>query len=186
MSGRKWTEREIRYLENKSDQMLVKDMAKHLRRSENALICKMNKLGIRGFRESTFDLTQRQLCELMGISSRTVHYWERNGLIVQPVGAFRTVSWKNLGTFLTEHPDVWDERKVKDRELLNAGTGVSACGGYKMVGDHYWSQQQLTTLKRMHSMGCKNREISPVVGRSTNAVRQKLIWLKKHGWEPMK
>ena len=72
MSGRRWTQEEIEYLEEKIGTYTAKSIAKKLGRSFNSVNLKLARMGISGFEGSTDLLTMNTVHKILGVEARTV------------------------------------------------------------------------------------------------------------------
>ena len=179
MSGRKWTEKELRFLEKNADKMLVSQLAQSLKRSRDAVALKMSRTDIKSFARSTDLLHLKHIADLMGIQWRTVNKWRSEGLPVKQIGYRYLVDADDLIKFLKKRQDLWDVGKVPDRLTFDAMTDYAFKDMKpKRNCSHFWTPMEIATLKRMHSRNKTAREIGNAVGRSEKAVRQKMFYLR--------
>lgn len=187
MNGRPWTVREIVCLEHSTDHQTAQMIGKRIGRSYSAVVNKMQELGIKGIRESTDLLTQNKICEIMGIYSDTVHYWERHGLHVQRKGCFRMVDQMDLLKFLRSHPELWNANKVRDDTLFCVKTECKKWFLEKKASDpkkqYFWRDHEVRMLKKMYAEGVPLKEISAKVGHTYSATNQKVCMMRKAGWK---
>lgn len=105
MGGRRWTNDEIRTLEDMSGTYTVATIARRLGRSFDSVNLKMNRLGILGFEKSTDLLTMNQLCIMLGVEPRTVKKkWADKGLRIFRKGNYIVVRQEDLIRYLKQHP----------------------------------------------------------------------------------
>ena len=186
MGGRPWTSEEIEFLKENTDSMLVKDIMKELGRSKAAVLCEMERLGIRGFVASTDLLTQKKVCEIMGVTSRTVHRWERYGLRVKKIGHLRVIRQDKLISFLGKHPDLWNANRVKDNTILTATrTATRAVYASKKLDDqkrpYKWTPTEKQRLKHLYDMGLTYSEMARIMGRSRGACSYQMRMMSDAG-----
>jgi len=186
MGGRPWKKWELEFIEDNADRMLARNMAKKLGRSKEAVLIMMGKLGVSGFRSATDLLTQNKVCEIMGVTTRTVWKWERDGLFFRKNGCFKVVSQKCLVKFLIEHPDLWNAAKVQNEEILIAASGkgrktFQSKQKQDKTKPYNWTTMEEIRLKRLYQSGISITEIARQMGRSRSSVNYKLSHMRDSG-----
>ena len=180
---RTWTKEEVEFLQEHTDRMFVWEIAKRLKRSETSVIMKMHRMGIKGIRESTDFLTVHRVCEIMGVTYRTVKRWERHGLPVKSKGAYLHICQKDLIKFLFKNQSLWDATKVRDDHLLCMQTDLQEVFLKKKIADRKkpmrWSDYETHKLKMMYARGSSIREIADAIGRSYYAVKNKIYYMRE-------
>ena len=165
--------------------MFVRDIAKHLKRTETSVIVKMHRMGIRGIRTSTERLTVNRVCEIMGVTYRTVKRWEEHGLPVVKCGSYLHIEQNKLIRFLINNQSLWDASKVKDDNLLCLRSELMDIYLRKKVTDakkpYKWSSYETHKLQMMYARGASLDEISKAIGRSYSAVNNKINYMRERG-----
>lgn len=116
MPGKRWTKEEELYLEDRWGTTSISTIAKHLRRSENAVIIRAQRMGLGAFLESGDYVTWNQLSIALGYGtadSYKLKSWVQNRGF--PV---RTKRVKN-NTFRVVYLDEFWEWAEKNRNFLN-------------------------------------------------------------------
>ena len=72
-AGRKWTQEECDYLQDKWGTVSLKTIAKKLNRSENAVLIKVSRLGLGAFLDSGEYVTWNQFLKTLGIQGGTTY-----------------------------------------------------------------------------------------------------------------
>lgn len=182
---RAWTQKEIEYLQEHVDRMLVRDIAKHLKRTEHAVVMKMHRMGIKGIRTSTECLTVNRVCGIMGVTYRTVKRWEQHGLPIVKCGSYLHVEQNKLIRFLIDNQSLWDASKVKDDNLLCLRSDLMDIYLRKKITDakkpYKWSSYETHKLRMMYARGASLDEISKAIGRSYSAVDCKIAYMRERG-----
>ncbi len=87
-----WTAEEEEYLYERAGDKSIEGIAKHLGRSYDSVISKMNKLGIRASDTDVF-ITAADLCRTLNISRATFNYWIKSrGLKYRKIGKYLKIS----------------------------------------------------------------------------------------------
>lgn len=116
-SGKNWTNAEDEYLREKWGTLSVQTISKNLQRSENAIIVRVNRLGLGAFLESGEYISWNQLQIALGIGSSGCSYkmisWVQNRDF--PIHNKRV---KN-NTFKVVYLDEWWKWAEKNKDLLD-------------------------------------------------------------------
>lgn len=185
MERRRWTQKEIDYLKDRSPHMLVRSMAKKLGRSKNAVNQKMQRCGIESYYHATDLLCVNHIVKLMGVTREGVHAWMRNGLPSKKIGKRLLIDADDLTNYLKEHPSEWKLGKVRDREIFDALTGFEFKDIQAEIPKPYlWTPMETATLIHMYVKGATKREISAATGRPMAGVKQRIKLLRAKGILP--
>ena len=188
MSGRKWTEEEICYVDEKRAYMTAQTMAKHLNRTAKSVHCLMHKMGWHSYKTESDWMTANQIYLTMGISKgKVLGKWKSNGLRVVDVGACHMIDQRNLIKYMESHQDDWDARKVKDDSIFTGQKWFYEKlnrDRHKDMPKHNesWTEQEIFSLKQMYAKGVPLRDISKTLGRTYPTVKQRLVLLRRDGW----
>ena len=182
----KWTEMQVRILEQRASSTSLTELSKILHRSGDAVASKRLRMGLPGYRNSTDDLSVNQICLMMGVTYRKVRKWERFGLPIKHSenSSQSAITQDDLIKFLRTHQDMWDAAKVKDDSILRRYAWFKK----KYEADkpivhipRYWSEVDEARLKTLCELGASYEKMSKVTGRSVSAVRSKVWHMTKHG-----
>ena len=192
MGGRKWTEEERQYVENKWGEMDLAGIANHLGRSIGSITNELQRQGLTAWKGSTELLQIKQVAQIIGADYNTVlESWIPAGLPVK-----RKVAWKKrrilfveldaLLAWLKNHPQKWDSRRVEPyafgqepdwlmekrrQDVENAK--VHPVGRYSEMED--------AVLRREFRRGTSTAEIGKMLNRSHGSVRRRIERLNMWG-----
>lgn len=185
MSGRRWTEEELAYLEEKADTMSTYAIAKALKRSYNSVNLKASREGIPLFNTSTELLSAYAIATMMGVESRAVYRWHRYGLKYKRINGRLMHKQNDLIKFLKDNPDLWNATKG-DPYLISM---------YPWFQEKYekdlakkkanpnqtknWSKTDMQTLVHLRDKGWNYRQLAERYGHSANACKQKYCEIKR-------
>lgn len=179
MSGRRWTQEEIELLESMIEKYTVREIAKKLNRSFDAVNLKVNRLGLSGFIKSTEWLTQNELHKLIKVDSRTLRTWkEKYNFPIKRRGGYRMIDVYALSTvkWFKEHQDLYNTSKgdwyfLEDKDWFKEKQKDDK-GREKHKQN--WSESEVCKLRTMYKRGYTTRQISEEIGRTHYSVRNKL------------
>lgn len=175
MAGRVWTQEELEALENMAGTYTVATIAKRLGRSFDATNIKLNRMGLSGFEKSTDLLTMNQVCLMLGVQSRTVKKkWKNKGLRIMRKGNYLTIRQESLIKYLRDHPEDWNATNVTDDSLIMSYSWYKAKKREDAKEKYFWSQEDISQLKRLRYKGYSIREIAEIMNRSESSIKYKL------------
>lgn len=175
MSGRRWTEEELTFLEENISSKTVAQIAKLLGRSFASVNIKLNRMGLYGFEKSTDLLTMNQLCIMMGVEHRTViKKWKAKGLHIGKRGNYLVIRQEDLIKFLKAHPEDWNAAAVTDDSILMRYDWYKEKKKTDMKKSYFWTSRELSTLKLLRRRGYSVREIAEQMNRSECSIRCQL------------
>lgn len=184
MSGRRWTEEEIEYLEDAIGSKTVSQIARRLGRSFDSVNLKLNRMGLLGFEKSTDLLTMNQLCIMFGVQSRTVKKkWVGKGLKMGKRGNYLVFRQEEVIRYLKNHPEDWNANDITDDTLIMRYDWYKEKRKTDEKRSYYWNFQDLSTLKILRHQGYSISEIAKQMGRSESSIKYKLYGerRKQHG-----
>ena len=124
-TGRNWTAEELSYVREVWGEKTIPEIAAKLGRSINAVKVKTVRLGLTGQKWSGEMMSARKVSELLGVDVHAViDYWiPKCGLKAKAkrLGASKRtttiIMFEDLLSWLQEHQDLWDSRRVPEYGL---------------------------------------------------------------------
>ena len=175
MGGRKWTQEELQTLEEMIGTYTVASIARKLGRSFDSVNIKLNRMGLVGFEKSTDLLTLNQVCQMLGVQSRTLKgKWARKGLRIIHKGNYLVVKQPELIKYLKNHPEDWNAAKIPDDSLIMGYPWYKEKKQTDIKTRYYWTPAEVSKLKHLRHEGYSIREIAEQMGRSESSIKFKL------------
>lgn len=175
MGGRKWTQEELQTLEDMIGTFTVETIARRLGRSFDAVNIKLNRMGLVGFEKSTDMLTLNQVCQMLGVQSRTLKgKWARKGLRIIHKGNYLVVKQPELIRYLKNHPEDWNAANIPDDSLIMGYPWYKEKKQTDIKTRYYWTPAEVSKLKHLRHEGYSIREIAEQMGRSESSIKFKL------------
>lgn len=175
MAGRRWTQEELQTLEDMIGTFTVETIARRLGRSFDAVNIKLNRMGLVGFEKSTDLLTMNQVCQMLGVQSRTVKgKWQRKGLRVMRKGNYVVVKQPELIKYLKNHPEDWNAANIPDDSLLMGYSWYKEKRQTDKKTRYFWTPDEESKLRFLRYQGYSIREISEQMGRSESSIKYKI------------
>jgi DNA-binding CsgD family transcriptional regulator len=196
-----WSGNEIEYLMDKWGNMTITNISRKLERSENAVLLKAHKLGLKNqvIANGTY-LRPKDIADILNVEIRNVYYWIDHGYIDYRRLRIRSMkkyqididSFKN---FLDKHQNLWDS-KIADMTLIKSCfINCSTTGTYmlpkwmedKIAGDatvikikeyKNWTTKEEEKLSSLLEQGKNNKEIARILNRSIYSVQGKVRHIK--------
>jgi hypothetical protein len=124
-AGRKWTQEEYDYLQDKWGTVSLKTIAKKLGRSENAVLIKVGKLGLGPFLENGEYVTFNQLLHALGIRGsynyKNISWIQNRGFPIQTKkvrnSSFRVVRLEDWWKWAEENQNFLDFSRFEENAL---------------------------------------------------------------------
>lgn len=183
MSGKRWTTEELQRLEDLSGNYPVATIARKLGRSFDATNIKLNRLGLNGFRQNTEHLTLHLAAEILGVEWRTIKdTWTGLGLRIFRRGNFWVIDQGELLRFLKDHQDAWNASRVKDDAIFHEEEWYRKKRSEDTAQKWYWSPEETGRLIHLYRKGVTMKRIAAEVGRSEEAVKNKLHSMHRKGF----
>ena len=180
MGGRRWTKEELEILEDKIGTFTVETIARRLGRSFDAVNIKLNRMGLVGFEKSTDLLTLNQVCQMLGVESRTLKgKWARKGLHILHKGNYLVVQQQELIKYLENHPEDWNAANIPDDSLIRGFPWYKEKKQTDTKTRYYWTEEEVSKLKYLRHEGYSIREIAEQMGRSESSIKFKLYPRRK-------
>ena len=187
MAGRRWTNEELAYLEEKADSMSTHSIAKVLNRSYNSVNMKASRMGITLFNNATEMLSTYAIAKMMGVQSRSVYRWHIYGLKYKKINGRQMHKQENLIKFLRENQELWDATRG-DQYILSMYPWFKEKYQKDMAKKKAnpkqlknWSKTDMQTLVHLRERGWSYKQLAERYGHSAEACRQKYHALKKNG-----
>ena len=175
MAGRRWTEEELQTLEQMSGAFTVATIAKRLGRSFDAVNIKLNRMGLSGFEKSTDLLTMNQVCQMLGVESRTVKKkWKSKGLRIMRKGNYLTIRQENLIRYLRDHPEDWSAADIVDDGLIMSYPWYKEKRQQDKKRKYFWTPEDVARLRFLRHKGHSIQEIAKLMDRSESSIKYKL------------
>lgn len=176
MGGRRWTQADIRRLEDLTAKYPLAMVAKKMNRSECAVVAKRKRLGIGGLRESTDMLTRNTLSKILGIENRTLRHWEGNGLKSVRKGHYVMYQHQDILRYMEEHPEDWNAARINDDTMFTQYQWYREKRKTDKSHKYNWTQMETARLKMLRHQGYTIHEIAKKMGRSESSIKYKLYY----------
>lgn len=185
MAGRRWTEEELAYLEEKADSISTYAIAKALNRSYHSVTIKASRMGIPLFNTSTERLSTFAIANMMDVDVKAVHRWHRYGLKYKRIQGRQMHRQDNLIKFLKENQELWDATRgdpyivskypwFKEKYQKDLAKKKECPKRNKN-----WSKTDMQTLVYLREHGWSYSQLAERYGHSASACKQKYCDLKK-------
>ena len=182
--GRKWTEKEVEYLEKFYEKKGVSYIAKKLNRTAYSVKRKAQKLGHNAY--VCEDIYVRMIAKCFNCDSRVINRWiDRFGLPCRTVQRGQTtcrlVSADKFWKWAMEHKDLIPWSKYERYSILPEPEWLDdTIKSYAIVNNRKridsMESQQIISLRRK---GKSFEEISKITGRTVDSVKH--VWRKRQG-----
>lgn len=179
-SRRVWTKEDLEYLENKFGTSTVKAIAKHLKKSEDAIIIKAKRLGLGGITIASEFLNANQLASAIGIDRKTIHRWiNKEGLkatkkVLAKERAFWRISINEFWKWAEKNQEQIKWSKFEKNSLGKEAIWVDIARKKHMLKPkreaEKWTLKEDESLKMYWSAGKSPRFIGETLNRSSNSI----------------
>lgn len=192
LGSKNWTEEEIKHLRWEWGFSSVENIAKHLNRTQIAVVLKAKRLDLGSPYSRRTRYTARKVSDLLGVDIHTVtDYWVgKCGLKAKkPVMKFKRqmflIEYDNLMTWLQRNQDKWDSRKVKRLALIFEPEWLRrkrVLDSYEPKRKNYkWNKQEDLQLLKLFYEGRKSyKEIAEIMERSHDSVERRLSRIRAY------
>lgn len=192
--GRSWTQEEVDYLEENWTYRPVKQIAKKLNRSEEAVSLKAYKLGLGSPYANGEYLTANKAAKLVGIDSHAIiKTWVRKyGLKARKEALVNNPVWRikisDLIEWLKENQDKWNSVKLElyglgiepDWLRIKRKKDLDIPRKFKQR----WTSEADSILISLYNHGLTCKQISERMGRTESGIQRRISRLKEHGALP--
>jgi DNA-binding CsgD family transcriptional regulator len=196
-----WSEDEIEYLMDKWGNMTITNISRKLDRSENAVLLKAHKLGLKNqvIANGTY-LRPKDIADILNIEIRNVYYWLDHGYIDYKKLKIRSMKKYQIGIdsfkdFLDKHQNLWNSKRADMTLIKSCFINCSTTGNYilpkwmeeKISGDAMvikmkeyknWTTKEEEKLSSLLEQGKNNKEIARILNRSIYSVQGKVRHIK--------
>lgn len=190
MAGKIWSLEEREYLMDVWGEISVKKIARHLRRSEAAVISFVERNHLGGAMINTgIYLTTGEAAELIGSYSKQVRNWIESKELKAKKHTLRKrkmyrIDPENFKEFLKDNTQKWDANKLKfgflnenekwliDKRAKDAKTPTT-------TRSNFWTLKEEQTLMKLVDEGYSNLEIAKILNRTKISVTRKRTRLTK-------
>lgn len=180
MGGRRWTPEELEALEEMIGTYTVAVIAKKLGRSFDAVNIKLNRMGLVGFEKSTDLLTMNQVCQMLGVASRTVKKkWRGKGLQIMRKGSYLAIKQEALIKYLKNHPEDWNAANIPNDSLIMRYPWYKEKKERDTKSQYHWTPEEKSKLWYLRHEGHSIPEIAKKMGRSESSIKYKLYPRRK-------
>jgi hypothetical protein len=198
-----WSEGEIQYLMNKWGNITITKISKKLGRSENAVLLKAHKLGLKNqvIANGTY-LRPKDVADMLNTEVRNIYYWLDYGYIDYRKLKIRSMKKYQIGVdsfkdFLDKHRDLWDSKRADMVLIKSCFINCSTMNNYilpkwleeKIVEDAMvikikeyksWTTKEEYKLSTLLGQGKNNKEIAGILNRSTYSIQGKVRNIKNN------
>lgn len=179
-SRRIWTKEDLEYLENKFGTSTVKTIAKHLQKSEDAIIIKAKRLGLGGITVASELLNANQLASAIGVDRKTIHRWiDKEGLkaakkILAKEKAFWRISINEFWKWAENNQEQIKWSKFEKNSLGKEPKWVDIARKKHMLKPkreaEKWTFKEDESLKMYWDAGKSTRFIGETLNRSSKSI----------------
>lgn len=189
---RKWSEKDIAYLEKYFGVYSIQAIAKKLKRTPEAIITKKNRLGLGGARLATTYITVSELASALGRSKETVKRWidkyelPATHKVILSKAKYSRIDVKKFWKWSKEHD------KLMKWNLYNKGSldhepewlEIAIKSSYKSDiknKDKIWSKLEDCYLMEYYKNNMSYKEMAKRLNRTTSAIdgRLRVLGVKK-------
>ena len=170
----RWTAAEIEYLRKYRDVKTVKQLAKALKRPENAIGHAARRYGIGTIIENSDLLTTAEIVRLTGLTNGTIGTkWRQEGLRTRKIGPYRYVTQDHLAEFMRTHPNRWDWKRCDESYFgrYKWFQEIKATDGNGFSRRSYLSDRELSAARFLMETGKTTKEVAEKLGRSVYTIR---------------
>lgn len=183
MLGRKWKEEEIEYLYKYYGSRSLKQMSRHLKKSESAIMRKAIREGIGNQMSAGELLTKAEVSRLVGVHPDCItKWWFSRGLTYIKLDKFVKIKYENLIRFMKAHPDLWDARKCDYWTFQQYDWFLKKLeedrkkSGYRT---HRWTDKEWAKAQMLKQRGMPDEEIAAELGLTLNSVKSKFNYERR-------
>ena len=170
----RWTDAEIEYLRKYRDVKTVKQIAKALKRSENAIDHAARRYGIGTMIGNSDMLTTADIVRLTGLTKGTIGTkWVKEGLKTKKIGPYRFVTHRHLEEFMRANPNRWDWKRCDESYFgrFKWFQEIKATDGNGFSRRSYLSDRELSAARFLMETGKTTKEVAEKLGRSVYTIR---------------
>ena len=198
-----WSNKEIQYLMDKWGEMTVTNISKKLVRSENAVLLKAHKLGLKDqiIANGTY-LRPKDIADILNIEIRNIYYWLDHGYInyrkfkIKSITKYQ-ICEDSLKEFLNKYQNLWNA-KCADMTLIKSFfISCNAMGNYtlpkwlqqkvskdmtvlKIKEYKNWTTKEEEKLALLLRQGKNNKELAVLFNRSIYSIQGKVRHIKNN------
>lgn len=184
-----WTQEEESYLMDNWGTMTIKNLARSLCRTEDAIIVRAKRLKL-GSPYMEY-LNANQASQILGVDSHTVtDYWiQKCGLKAKRQAMRNMPMWRicidDLTEWLEQNQDKWDSRKVELYALGQEPEWMKEKrrADMKLPIQRFqkWTKKEEQLLMEYYRIGKSKKEIGHILGRTESGIQRKISRLKESG-----
>lgn len=195
MPGKRWTEDELEYLEEKVGKIKLSAIAKTLDRSLNAVELKAKRLGLSGTKYESGKLTANELAQALNVDLKVVTRWvAKKGLkaakrATREKAKFILIDVQNFWKWAKDNKDKINFSKIEPYQLLPEPDWVEE----ERKKDYHaipkrtaqkWTDEEDKQMILMIKGGYTQQQIGEALKRSDVSVQRRLSRLKEWGRVP--
>lgn len=190
--SKRWSSKEIEYLEDKWGYIAIDSIATHLGRTKKAVRIKAKRLRLRGATLTSEFVTANQASKILGIDRHTItDCWiPKYGLKAKKQNRtgnreFWYIRLSELVKWLEKNKDKWDSRKVELyalgeepkwlKEKRNSDKEIPYNRFYK------YTKEEDSLIVCLFKKGCNYKQIADRVNRSQGSIERRLSRLDVWG-----
>ncbi|MBM7662971.1 IS30 family transposase [Bacillus mesophilus] len=185
---RNWTLDEINFLEENVGHIKISSIAQKLNRSEQAVILKLNRIGLSNTKEQFGQLTVGELSRLIKVERKTVCGWIKNyGLksikkTTRATKKFSFVDPKDFWKWAEENRERLDFSRIDPHTIPPEPDWVKheRVQDSKVEQQNYksWTIKEERELRDLISMGMSFKEVAKSLNRTNSSVERKYHRMK--------
>ena len=184
MGGRIWKPQELAYLREHIDTVPIKSIAQKLKRTENAVKLKAQRMGFDVPLYSTEYLSSYALARMLDVECKTIMRWKKLGLKYTKKNGRYLHKHEDIIKFMYEHQDYWDATRG-DMCLVNSKPWFAAKyeqdkkkrAQYRKHNTS-WNEYEARELVRLKERGWNYKKLSERYQRSPLACKLKYHSMK--------
>jgi excisionase family DNA binding protein len=195
--GKKWSEKEIEYLDENWGKSTLASLSTHLKRTKKAVVLKSKRLKLGASTRADEYLTANQVAVLLNINNHTVlrwikyHHLKADKKVLLYKRRFFLIKHSDLLKWLENNQDKFDSRRI---DYLNLGYEPEWLQRKKERDKKLpinrfkiWTKFEVQRIKKL-SRNMTYKEIAKIMGRSHDSIerkfgrlqdRQKLLQIKE-------
>lgn len=193
MGGRRWTDKEIKFMQDSWGMLQIGTIAEKVGRTPKAVVEKAYKLGMESPYNAKERLTAADVARILKIKSHTVVRWvHKHGLKASKRTYYQKTIWQidlnDLIKWLKNNQNRFDSRKIDLYALCDEPDWLKEkrkADAYKPIKKYdIWTADDTKRLMDYCAMGKSLNYIAKMLNRSTQSISLKTHQLKQKGMMP--
>lgn len=185
--GKKWSEKDINYLDENWGKSTLASLSTHLKRTKKAVVLKSKRIGLGASTRADEYMTARQVAKMLNVDSHTVLRWvEKHHLrayrkMLLYKREFILIKHYHLLRWLKNNQDRFDSRKIEFSDFGYTPEWLEGKRkkdrGLPKKRFKKWTDFEIQKIIE-YSKDMKYKDIAKIMNRSINSIEKKFSRLK--------